>query len=47
MTNPWRTANPNWREQFLAGRSLIPDLPLLRDGGKFQKQINIYAGISF
>ena len=38
MTNPWRTANPNWREQFLAGRSLIPDLPLLRDGGKFQKQ---------
>jgi hypothetical protein len=27
----WNTACPDWEERLLAGRSLVPDLPLFED----------------
>lgn len=29
--NPWRTALPDWEDRILAGRTLVPDLPLFKD----------------
>lgn len=43
--NPWATANPDWERQLLAGEPLLPDFPLLRDGGKHQQIAEMARGV--